>query len=68
MGWWPKRGEGVEIEGMADCTESMLDPLSPRLALAPIDDELFTEGDRQAMAVADEWQSRIARSARKRAG
>jgi hypothetical protein len=34
---------------------SMLDPLSRRLALAPIDDEPFTEQDRQAVAEADEW-------------
>ena len=34
----------------------MLDPLSRKLALAPIDDEPFTEEDRQAVAEADEWR------------
>ncbi len=33
----------------------MLDPLARKLALAPIDDEPFTEEDRQAVAEADEW-------------
>jgi len=33
----------------------MLDPLSLKLALAPLDDEPFTEEDRQAVAEADEW-------------
>ncbi len=34
---------------------SMLDLLVRKLALAPIDDEPFTEEDRQAIAEADEW-------------
>jgi hypothetical protein len=33
----------------------MLDPLRRRLALAPIDDEPYADGDRQAVAEADEW-------------
>jgi len=33
----------------------MLDPLSRELALAPLDDEPFTEEDRLAVAEADEW-------------
>jgi hypothetical protein len=33
----------------------MLDPLARKLALAPFDDEPFTEEDRQAIAEADEW-------------
>jgi hypothetical protein len=32
---------------------SMIDPLSRKLALAPIDDEPFTEEDRQSVAEAD---------------
>ncbi len=35
--------------------QTMLDPLSRKLALAPVDDEPFTEEDRQAVAEADEW-------------
>jgi hypothetical protein len=35
--------------------QSMLDPLARNLALAPIDDEPFTEEDRRAVAEADEW-------------
>jgi hypothetical protein len=35
--------------------DDMLDPISRKLALAPIDDEPFTEGDRSAIAEADEW-------------
>ncbi len=33
----------------------MLDPLARKLALAPIDEEPFTEEDRQAVAEAGEW-------------
>lgn len=33
----------------------MLDPLSRKLAAAPLDDEPFTEEDRQAVAEADAW-------------
>lgn len=36
--------------------QSMVDPLSSKLALAPFDDELFTDEDRQAVAEADEWR------------
>jgi hypothetical protein len=35
--------------------QSMIDPLSRKLALAPTDDEPFTEEDIQAIAEADEW-------------
>lgn len=34
----------------------MPSPLSNNLALAPFDDEPFTEEDRQAVAEADEWR------------
>jgi len=40
------------IEGLL---QSMLDPLSRTLALAPLDDEPFTEENRQTAAEADEW-------------
>jgi hypothetical protein len=35
--------------------EHILDPLSRKLANAPLDDEPFTEVDRQAVAETDEW-------------
>ena len=41
------------LEGLL---QSMLDPLSRKLALAPIDDEPLTEEDRLAVAEADEWR------------
>ena len=34
----------------------MFDPLSRKLALAPVDDEPFTEQDRRAVAEADGWR------------
>jgi hypothetical protein len=34
----------------------MIDPFSRKLALAPIDDEPFTDEDRQAVAEAHEWR------------
>jgi hypothetical protein len=43
------------IEGIL---QSMLDTLSRKLALAPLDDEPFTEEDRLAVAEADEWSQR----------
>jgi len=33
----------------------MVDPLSRKLALAPFDDEPFTDDDRRAVAEADAW-------------
>lgn len=33
----------------------MLDPLSRKLALSPLDDEPYTAEDRQAVAEAGEW-------------
>ena len=45
----------VQLAALETILQSMLDPLSRRLALAPIDDEPFTEEDRQAVAEADEW-------------
>ncbi|MSV36324.1 MAG: hypothetical protein EXQ47_12115 [Bryobacterales bacterium] len=45
----------VQLAALETILQSMLDPLSRKLALAPIDDEPFTEEDRQAVAEADEW-------------
>ena len=45
----------VQLTAVETLLHSMLDPLSRKLALAPIDDEPFTEEDRQAIAEADEW-------------
>ena len=45
----------VQLAAVEALLQSMLDPLSIKLALAPIDDEPFTEEDRQAVAEADEW-------------
>ena len=45
----------VQLAAVETLLQSMLDPLSRKLALAPVDDEPFTEQDRQAVAEADEW-------------
>jgi hypothetical protein len=45
----------VQLAALETILQSMLDPVSRKLALAPIDDEPFTEEDRQAIAEADEW-------------
>ena len=45
----------VQLAAVETLLQSMLDPLSVKLALAPLDDEPFTEEDRQAVAEADEW-------------
>lgn len=45
----------VQLAALETILQSMLDPLSRKLALAPLDDEPFTEEDRQAVAEADEW-------------
>jgi hypothetical protein len=45
----------VRLAAVETLLESLLDPLSQKLAAAEIDDEPFTEGDRQAVAEADEW-------------
>lgn len=45
----------VQLAAVETLLQSLLDPLSSKLALAPIDDEPFTEEDRQAVAEADEW-------------
>jgi hypothetical protein len=45
-------GQLAALEGLL---QSIVDPLSRKLALAPLDDEPFTEEDRLAVAEADEW-------------
>ena len=46
----------VQLAALEGLLQSMLDPLSRKLALAPFDDEPFTEEDRLAVAEADEWR------------
>jgi hypothetical protein len=48
----------VQLAALETILQSMLDPLSRKLAVAPIDDEPFTPEDRQAVAEADEWLKR----------
>ena len=45
----------VQLAALETILQSMLDPLARKLALAPSDDEPFTEEDRLAVAEADEW-------------
>ncbi len=45
----------VQLAAMETILQSMIDPLSRKLALAPFDDEPFTEEDRRAVAEADAW-------------
>jgi hypothetical protein len=45
----------VQLAALEGLLESMLDPLSRKLAQVPFDDEPFTEEDRLAVAEADEW-------------
>src|SRR5690348_6665137 len=44
-----------QIAAVVQVMEAMLDPLSRNLASAPLDDEPYTEEDRQSVAEADEW-------------
>ncbi|MEO7144800.1 MAG: hypothetical protein ABI165_14975 [Bryobacteraceae bacterium] len=46
----------VQLAAVENLLQSMLDSFSSKLARAPIDDEPFTEEDRQAIAEADEWR------------
>ncbi len=48
----------VQVDALEILLQSMLDPLSRKLASAPFDDEPFTEEDRLAIAEADEWLKR----------
>lgn len=45
----------VQLAALETILRSMVDPVSRKLALAPIDDEPFTDEDRKAVAEADEW-------------
>ena len=45
----------VQLTALETILQSIVDPLSRKLALAPIDDEPFTEEDRKSVAEADEW-------------
>lgn len=45
----------AQLTALETILQSMVDPLSRKLALAPMDDEPFTDEDRQAVAEADEW-------------
>jgi len=45
----------VQLAALETILQSMLDPLARKLALAPADDEPFTEEDRRAVAEADAW-------------
>ncbi len=45
----------VQLAALETLLQSMLDPVGRKLALAPVDDEPFTQEDRQAVAEADEW-------------
>jgi len=46
----------VQLAALEGLLQSILDPLSGKLALSPLDDEPFTEEDRLAVAEADEWR------------
>lgn len=46
----------AQLAALEGLLETILDPLSRKLALAPLDDEPFTEEDRLAVAEADEWR------------
>lgn len=46
----------VQLAALETLLQSMLDPLSRKLALAPFDDEPLTEDERQSIAEADEWR------------
>jgi hypothetical protein len=48
----------TQLAALEGLLQSILDPLSRKLALAPLDDEPFTEEDRLAVAEADEWSKR----------
>ena len=44
-----------QLAAVETLLRSMLDPLSRKLALAPVDDEPFSDEERQAVAEAVEW-------------
>jgi hypothetical protein len=46
----------AQLSAVHNLLESMVDPVAQAIAHAPVDDEPFTEEDRQAIAEADEWR------------
>jgi hypothetical protein len=44
-----------QVAAVVHVMEVMLDPLSPRLANSPPEDEEISEAERKAVAEADEW-------------
>jgi hypothetical protein len=48
----------AQLAAVETLLQSMLDPLTRKLAAAEIDDEPFTEEDRSAVAEANEWSKR----------
>jgi hypothetical protein len=53
--WIPRRAATFTLAVVETLLKSLVDPLSRKLALAPVDDEPFTDEDRQAVAEAEEW-------------
>jgi len=50
----------VQLTALETLLQSMLDPLTRKLALAPVDDEPFTEEYRQSIAEADQSSEVVA--------
>lgn len=46
----------AQLTAVRTLLESMVDPVAQAIAHAPVDDEPFTEEDRQAVAEAEEWR------------
>jgi hypothetical protein len=46
----------LQLAALEGLLEAMVNPITCKLALAPLDDEPFTEEDRLAVAEADEWR------------
>jgi hypothetical protein len=46
----------AQLSAVRSLLESMIDPVAHAIAHAPVDDEPFTEEDRQAIAEAEEWR------------
>jgi hypothetical protein len=45
----------AQLTAIRTLLESMVDPVAQAIAHAPVDDEPFTEEDRQSVAEAQEW-------------
>ena len=46
----------AQLTAVRTLLKSMIDPVAQAIAQAPMDDESFTEEDRQAVAEADQWR------------